>query len=423
MIINFRFYRFIAFRLLLIGCSFYASTALASEPSPHRFSSNMNVLGNYQSSGASWLSGGLGRFAYGEESYRPSLAFELNAEYRYRPLSSLEFKAYVQAQESNNSRSASQVGIVELAARYSYDINFNQQVRVNVGQFFLPTSMENIDQFWESPYTLSFSSLNSWIGEEFRPIGLDLNYRHSFDDGNRLSAAVTPFWGNDSMGALLAYRGWSYGRQRTAYNDVLSVPKLMSLSDSGPFAGQRDDGTKPFGHDLDGKPGYALRANYLTERLSLNLTWVDNMGDTTLIDGEYAWRTKFSIAGASWFVTDSFEVLAEASSGSSTMGAAPGVDISFYSAYLMASYRFSEYRLSARYDQFGIDDRDAMDQENNELGRSYTLALMWAGEESQFSVGAEILYLDSKRTRFLDSGDTESDTESVSLGLLVQYQF
>lgn len=105
------------------------------------------------------------------------------------------------------------------------------------------------------------------------------------------------------------------------------------------------------------------------------------------------------------------------------MGAGPGVDASFYSGYLMGSYRFSDYRLSVRYDQFGIDDEDQMDQDSHEIGRSVTVALMWAEEESALSGGVEMLYLNSKRRKPLASGNVFEDDESVSLSLLVSYRF
>lgn len=394
----------------------------AAANTPHRINANINMYGQYQNSDKSWLKGGLSRFGLGNDAHDIAMGVEFNVAYQYRPAPSLRFRVYAQAQEATSTSSATQLGLVEWSGRYKHDIDFNQQFVLHAGQFFLPTSMENTNAFWESPYTINFSSLNSWIGEEFRPIGLDLAYRYHFDQGDRWTVAATPFWGNDSMGALLAYRGWSYGRQRTAYNDVIAVPELNSLADGQPFAGQRDDGTRPFGNDLDGDPGYALRTQYLADRWTFSLAWIDNRGDTTLIDGEYAWRTQFAILGASWFVTESFELLGEASRGSTTMGAGPGVDASFYSAYLMGSYRFSDYRLSARYDQFGIDDDDAMDQDNHEIGRSVTIALMWAEQKSPLSVGAEMMYLDSKRRKPLASGNAFEDDESVSVSLLASYR-
>ena len=422
-IISSQFSLFTLFLLAVFSTIFFTPAATAKGTSKHEFFADLNFLANFQDDGDSWLTGNLGRFSSGSEANDVSEAVEANIAYQYRPLSYLSFRAHIQAQESSRQTSAKQIGLIEWGGRLDYDIDFAQEIRVDLGQFFLPISMENINDFWESPYTLSFSSLNSWIGEEFRPIGLDVSYRYHFDRGDQLTFSAMPFWGNDSMGALLAFRGWSYGRQRTAYSDVLRLPNLTSLDMSEPFEGQRNDGTKPFGPDLDGRPGYSLRTSYTSTGFRANISWVDNQGDTTLIKGEYAWRTRFAIAGMSWSVTDNIEILTEAMFGDSTMGVAPGVDIDFYSTYLMASYRINDYRISARYDQFGIDDKDLIDQESNELGRSYTLALMWSPEGQNFRLGTETMYLNSKRSKILASGETHKDAESVNVTMLAKYTF
>jgi hypothetical protein len=191
------------------------------------------------------------------------------------------------------------------------------------------------------------------------------------------------------------------------------------------FGEQRDDGTKPFGRDLDGDLGYALRTALSLEDLLIRLSWVDNRGDTTLLHAEYAWRTEFSLAGVSWQINDDWEFLAETMRGSSTMGAGPGVDIDFYSAYAMLSYRWEHYRFTYRFDQFGIDDRDQVDQENNELGRSHTLAIMWQSGILPLHLGLETQYLSSQRSRIL-AGPVpyiSRDTDAFSLSFLARYDF
>ena len=42
---------------------------------------------------------------------------------------------------------------------------------VKTGAFFPTISLENDDLGWTSPYTLTPSAINSWIGEELRTIG------------------------------------------------------------------------------------------------------------------------------------------------------------------------------------------------------------------------------------------------------------
>ena len=78
------------------------------------------------------------------------------------------------------------------------------RLKVQAGAFFLPTSRENVDALWENPYAVSSSALNSWFGEEFRPIGLDVSW-------TRWGATIggTLFRGNDTLGALPLDPGWS----------------------------------------------------------------------------------------------------------------------------------------------------------------------------------------------------------------------
>ncbi len=391
--------------------------------SSHHFAGQLNAVGNFNDGAATWLDGGLGRLGVdSDDGDSFGLQGEIQLGYKYKVTDQLSIRTHVQVQESTEDSSARSLGLVELKARYVIEPNWDHRFTFTAGQFFLPISMENTNLFWESPYTINFSTLNSWIGEEFRPIGLDAKYSRFFESGNRLSFAGTVFGGNDSMGAILAWRGWSHGRQRTVFGDTLSLPDLESLDAGGAFEEQRNDGSKPFGRDLDDRPGYSLRTSWEAEDYLINLSWVDNLGDTKLHHGEYAWRTKFAILGASWLVTDELEILAEGTTGNTTMGEGPGVDMNFYSAYVMASYLVDELRYSARIEKFGAHDKDSVDDENNDSGRSYTLAVMWEPEEGSLSGGAELLFIDSKRQRTLTSGTFE-DQDTTSLTLLAKYAF
>src|SRR5918993_1018028 len=103
------------------------------------------------------------------------------------------------------------------------------EVQLRAGQFFLPTSRENKDALWASPYAISFSALNTWVAQEVRPIGLDLEWRHTLERGHILTTALTAFRGNDSMGALLGWRGWTVGNRISSYDELLPLPQLSSL--------------------------------------------------------------------------------------------------------------------------------------------------------------------------------------------------
>jgi hypothetical protein len=408
------------FSLITICLSLHNPLSHASldDNSPHNFDIQTTLLAQHHTSDKTWLASGLGRY---DLSSNNALA-ELQLSYQYKFSSLLSFQTHIQAQQATETNSANSLGLVEFKLNYSNDLDWNQSISITAGQFFLPISMENTLQFWESPYTLHFSSLNSWIGEEFRPIGLDGEYLYILDNNDRLSFAATLFGGNDSMGSLLAYRGWSLGRQRSVLGDVISIPKLSSLDGSGELSGQRDDGTRPFGKDLDNRPGYALRSQYSSKQLILSLAWIDSRGDRELHQGEYAWDTRFAVFGAAWLVNDHWELLAEAMQGSTTMGAGPGVDIDFYSAYFMSSILYGDKRISLRLELFGSEDLDPLDEDNHDLGRAITIASFWQPAEQNFQLGVETIYLNSKRTKSTTKG-FQTDSESISLSFLGSYFF
>ena len=249
------------------------------------------------------------------------------------------------------------------------------EVQLRAGQVFLPTSRENKDELWASPYTINFSALNTRIAEEFRPIGVDIEWRHVLQRGHIVTTALTGFRGNDSMGALLGWRGWSVGNRLSAYDEVLPLPPLSPF-----FASQRDDGTKPFGQDLDGKTGYAARVRWsVPQRGNVQYAYVDNRGDRELHRGEYAWETSFHILGAEIGNPDDLVVAAEYMRGSTGMGFEPAfVQGDFYAAYALVSAKRARNRWTARFDLFGVDEKDfSLGGPNDESGQSWTLAWLF----------------------------------------------
>ena len=362
----------------------------------------------------SWLDGGLGRFNSGdtrEDQTEDFNSTHLNATadlgLKYRFAERFEWSTHIQGNGSTAQNQRDSLGLVEMKFRYLQKVNDQHRFLFTAGQFFLPTSMENTENFWDSPYTITWSSLNSWIGEEFRPIGLDIDYRAKLKGGLSLNLAATAFTGNDSSGALLAWRGFSYGNHLSYLGETLPLANITSLNDGGLYALQKDEGTTPFGEDLDGKVGYAARiAIKQSQMFELKLTHIDNLGDTELHKGEYAWRTQFSILGFNVNLLDNWVLLGEYSQGSSTMGpAVAAVDIDFTTGYLLSSVWHKDWRYSLRYDAFRItDNNEARNQPiaqdlNEEEGQSLTASIFYQPAGKAYSIGFEVLGLESTRTK------------------------
>jgi hypothetical protein len=285
------------------------------------------------------------------------------------------------------------------------------ELQLRAGQFFLPASRENRGELWTSPYSINFSALNTWIAEEFRPIGLDLEWRHTSRRGHIVTAAATAFRGNDSMGALLGWRGWAIGNRLSTYGELRPLPELSPLFDS-----QRDDGTKPFGRDLDGNTGYSARVRYaVPQRGSVQYAYVDNRGDRRLYRGEYAWATDFHVIGGEIGDPDDFLVAAEFMHGSTGMGFAPAfVQADFDAAYALVSDKRGRNRWTARIDLFGVDEKDfSAGGNNDENGLAWTLAWLF-DVTNAIRVGAELTQV---------SGDNFAGAETDGRSFTVEARY
>lgn len=333
------------------------------------------VRGVDASGPASWLERGFGRLEAG--GGETQLFASAHAGLDWAPSNYFDVHVSGTARRDPEEFGGEQAGLVEAYADVRLIRGFDE-LQLRAGQFFLPTSRENRDPLWASPYTINFSALNTWIGQEVRPIGADLSYRHTTDGGNVITAAATAFQGNDTMGTLLAWRGWSTGDRISTYGEVLPLPPIGSLDTY--FFRQRDDGSKPFGPDLDGKTGYSARLRYsIPQRGSIQYTWLDNRGDLELYRGEYAWATRFQLVGVDWGDPDGFAVAAEYIKGTTEMGTfANYVESGFHAAYLLVSQKKNRTRWSARYEVFGASELDHTDAErNDEDGRAWTLTWMY----------------------------------------------
>ena len=332
-----------------------------------------------------WMSGGLGRFDTGGSGKATALG-DAQLGIDWQPVTHIVVHAHGLARAEPSSNRGQRAGLVSAYVEADFDRG-RHEFFVRAGQFFLGTSRENTADLWSSPYTITYSALNSWIANEVRPLGINAEWR-VLTSNAVITTAVTGFKGNDTMGALLAWRGWTIGNRLSVYKEVLPLPPLESLRTT--FAGQRRDGTVPFESDLDGRIGYAARVRYsIPERFNIQFTRVDNRGDRLLHRGEYAWATNFNLIGADLHVRDT-TILAEWMGGRTTMGPILiGVDANFYAAYVLGSQHIGRNRLSARLDWFATsDNRPVTVDRYDEHGRAWTFAWLY-DVRGRWRVGAE----------------------------------
>lgn len=326
----------------------------------------------------SWLDAGLGKTRFGgnnkgEDRIRLGIA-EASAIVRSRFNLSTSGKLHLKTDPEQTHG----VDVVESFVSYRPLSTSATRFKARAGIFFPPVSLENRQLAWTSPYSISSSAINSWIGEELRTLGVELTATHRMSD-EQYSFTGSLFRANDPAGSLLAWRGWALHDRKSGLYDRLPLPPLPSIESGGPIQTQAS-WVEPF-HELDHKTGYYAAIDW--EHLDigqLKIMRYDNRANETAFDGnQYAWHTRFTSIGGSYDFINGVELLAQILRGDSVMGRMPSgasvVEIDFKAAYLLLSKPFKQHRISARYDRFSVDDLDTVTVDNNaEDGWAISLA-------------------------------------------------
>jgi hypothetical protein len=375
---------------------------------------------------APWIEAGFGKLTDGDEGPDDFVArFQGEAQLglELRTGDALLVHLHGLARTQPDAARGSQVGLVEAFLQSRPELSATTRLRATAGLMFPPTSRENVDPLWSSPYTLTLSALNTWVAEELRLAGAELGVTHKTSRDDDLLAAVTVFGANDSAGALLAWRGWTLGDRLSSLGEELPLPPLPTLAPGGAFGLQRADGTRPI-DELDGRPGFQARARWSRPGVALlQAAYLDNRGDRQLHRGQYAWRTRMASAAAEVHLGSRLIVVAEAATGDTGMGleTAAHVDLDFAVGYVLASWTTKTLRLTARYDRFDNRDRDGTAEPNQEDGQALTVAVLWQ-PHPKIRVGLEGLRLWNERPAAAYSG-ASPDADAKRLLAELRFRF
>lgn len=265
-----------------------------------------------------------------------SLSAQVQVGVDWRPAPAYGAHVHLLARNDEDGSRRGRVGVVE--AFVEANANFGtDRLRILAGAFFLPTSRENIDSLWETPYTITSSALNSWLGEEFRPIGVDLSYRHRLRGGSAVTGGATVYRGNDTFGALPIDRGWAITDRWTLLGEHVRVNDRLFASVSA---------------ETDGRLGWSARGKWNNDRAAVQYTRIDNRSDARLYGDLLNWATRYNIVGAdaTW---GNWTVVGEVAWGTTAVERRSGRRSSpIRSSYLLVSRRFSNMRASVRFDEF-----------------------------------------------------------------------
>lgn len=292
------------------------------------------------------------------------------------------------------------------------------RARIKVGAFFPPLTLENTASGWASPYTISSSALDTWVGEELRTIGaqgqlewLGTRLGHDFDFG--LVGAV--FGWNDPAGEALASQGFAITDRQTTLFGRVGRP-----------------GTQPVGgfqlfHEIDGRAGLygGIDIRYL-DRISIIALRYDNRGDPGAFDaalGEHAWLTRFTTAGFRAEPSDGWIAIAQWLQGETYVAPANFRELEwgFESRYFLISRQFGRHLATVRYDEFGVSPEPPAAR-GEQSGHAVTLAYGYEPTTSWRLMLEWVRVRSSQSNRSIYLGQNPFATDSA-LQLSVRYTF
>jgi hypothetical protein len=286
--------------------------------------------------------------------------------------------------------------------------------RGRIGAFYMPISLENRGPGWTDVYSITPSAVNSWIGEEFRTIGAEIEARWLGSSSGYLGdiALIAAVYGwNEPAGALLAEHGFTLSdRASTLFGDLGSPP-----------AG--------FYHEVDRNPGYYAGVSWHHhDRLEVRALHYDNRADpfAETLSGFHAWRTRFNSAGARLEPDKHWTLIAQVLDGSAAVGADEGDDslylTRYRAAFALGSFEWRQERVSARYDVFHthqIGDYDGPPADQN--GHAWTFAFTYEQGE-HWQIIAEWIRATSSFPPRVELDNTVFQTQS-QVQLAARYRF
>ena len=347
-----------------------------------------------------WLNGGLSKFRYGDAdgNFRFAEAV-LQADYRFGD----EFSAVAVLRGEPEQRT----GIDMLEGYVSWHPAALGAVSwsVKTGAFFPTISLENDDLGWTSPYTLTPSAINSWIGEELRTIGSEAILRYDTGRFGTVSLTASVFCCNDPAGILIADRGWAMDDRPTGlFGDVREPDATLRLFH------EDVPGRTPIFDEIDGRPGWYAGLGWQVPGIGkLTVLRYDNEGDPNKVSGEYAaWDTRFWSYGARTSF-DQLVLIAQGLQGQTVIGTRFGLARTFFqSAFLLASYDLAgvgaeDWRFSLRGEAFQTRHPAATPSILNEDGDAATVSLSWQHYD-WLRVSGELIAMQSRRREYLLDG-------------------
>lgn len=351
-----------------------------------------------------WIERGNGKLRFGDDGGLAGNYFA--AEYRGRITDTLRVKTVLDYADDASSG----VDITEALLEWRPVPKSVNQHTFRFGAFYPPFSLENSDVAWASPFSTSWSTINTWLGEEIRPLGAEWRVRRRLGfagSPHELGGFVAGFYGNDPAGTLLFWRGFALHDRQTRLNDELPMPPMPVFGAGGTVVGLRDQSVEPI-EEIDDEPGYYAGVEWRYARRALvQLAFYDNRADPeSFRDGQWGWDTSFSHVSTQVDLPAGFGLMAQHMAGATywliavtptglRTPATQLVDDEFDASFLMLTKRLATpHRVSVRYDRFDFE-REAMNM-TIDSGDAWTVAYEYEATSS-LALAFEWLTIESTR--------------------------
>jgi hypothetical protein len=346
---------------------------------------------------AAWTDGGFSKLRYVDDGFE---AFRLFAEYHGRITPTLRARVVVDFVDDASGG----LGVTEAAIDWRPIPQTRNQHQLRFGAFYPSFSLENGGRGWQSPFTYAYSAINTWIGEEIRPIGAEWSMRRrlaGFRSNHELRAFAAGFYGNDPAGTLLFWRGWALHDRQTRLNDELDIPPMPFTTNPQRLA--------PIA-ETDHRPGaYAGLEWRYAQRALVQVARYDNRADPySFSDGQWGWATGFTHLAVQVGLPAELGLVAQWMDGATewlTAAMPDGTRLpiseyahdEFESKFVMLTRRLgATQRLALRYDTFATERPAEVPELYSDEGHAWTLS--YRIEPTQrFSGGIEWLRIESSR--------------------------
>src|SRR5262249_22759768 len=250
-----------------------------------------------------------------------------------------------------------------------------------------PFSLENNGPAWTPKLTLTPSALNSWLWEEGRVLGLEAEWWKTTASELELDVFGGMGWGPDQQGILLAQRGW-------VLSDFLSgIHSLLPLPAPGAHTHVFDE--------RDGRPalyaGGSVRDPWKIGRLRAG--YFDNLGNLAI---KGVWETRYASMGVDLEPVTGLEIIFQYLIGH-TASRTAGIDATIQALYPLISYRWRNFRVAFRYDDFKVEP-DNNTTSVRQHGHAFTVSALfefWL----RHRIGFEYITADATRAGFSPPGD------------------